>query len=498
VSGLLGIDGPARLSCDVLVIGSGPGGATVAAALAEANVDVLVLEEGRYIPADRAPTSLSKNMPALWRGGGLTATLGATPIAYAEGRCAGGGSEINSAIFQSAPDTIIERWSRANGLADLTPAALAPYYVRAAEAVHASETAGPPGPPTSHLQQAGEAMGWRVSPLRRARCDSPASRHRISGMASGIKQSMTMTLLPKAFSRGARLLPQCRVDRLLRKGRRVIGAQATAIDGNGDRQRITISSSAVFVCAGTTQTPALLQRSGIRRNVGSAFQLHPTVRVLARFAEPVDATRHHLPLVAITEFSPELRLGGSVFTLATYGLSLAEDWATRAGLLPDHRHFAMYYAMIRPDGVGSVRTMPAFAEPIVSYRLTERDWRRLGEGLERLSRALLSAGATRVIPSIRQHPGWASLDELARQPPTDLPRGRTALMTIHLFGSCPMGGRDSFFPIDPSGRLRDSDNLFVADASVLPGAPGVNPQATIMAFALRIAEGFIAARPSRP
>src|SRR5205823_9941081 len=100
--------GSTTLTCDVLVVGTGAGGASVAATLAEAGVDVLMLEEGPHIPADVAPQTLSEALPALWRGGGLTATLGSPPIALAEGRCVGGSTEINSAIFQRAPDEVID------------------------------------------------------------------------------------------------------------------------------------------------------------------------------------------------------------------------------------------------------------------------------------------------------------------------------------------------------------------------------------------------------
>ena len=90
----------------------------------------------------------------------------------------------------------------------------------------------------------------------------------------------------------------------------------------------------------------------IRKNIGRSFQLHPTIRVLARFPEAVNAHRYELPLTAITEFMPALRFGGSVFTLSTFGLALAEDWPVRGRYLPEYDHCAMYYAMIRPDGVG--------------------------------------------------------------------------------------------------------------------------------------------------
>jgi choline dehydrogenase-like flavoprotein len=492
MQGLIAIEGPTTLSCDVLVIGTGAGGASAAATLADSGINVMMLEEGPYVPADVAPWGLSAALPALWRGGGLTATVGATPIAFAEGRCVGGGTEINSAIFQRAPDEVVESWARANHLPDFSPQELAPLYERAAAVVNASLTPGPFGPPTEILRRAGEAMGWKTTMLERGRRESSVARHQLSGFATGAKQSMSATLIPQLLARGARLMANCWVDRLTVQGRRITGAVATARDLQGNRHRVTIHASHVFLCGGTTQTPAILQRSGIRKNIGRSFQLHPTIRVLATFPEVVNAHRHELSLAAITEFMPAMRFGGSVFTLSTFGLSIAEDWEVRSRYLPEYSHCAMYYAMIRPDGVGRIRTVPGLAEPILNYGLTKRDWRRLRDGLILLVRALLAAGATRVIPSVRGHPGWTDASQVEPDLRCGLPQDRVALMTIHLFASCPMGRDPELFPVDPYGRLAGFDNVVVADGSVLPGAPGVNPQATIMALAYRITDSYLA------
>jgi choline dehydrogenase-like flavoprotein len=422
------------------------------------------------------------------------ATLGAAPIAIAEGRCVGGGTEINSGIFQRASDEVIEGWARANHIPNFSPEALAPLYNRAATDVNASLTPNPSGPPTELLRRAGEVMGWKMTPLERGRRETYAARDQMFGFATGAKQSMCATLVPKALDRGARLLADCRIDRLTMIGPRITGAVATARDQQGRRHRVKIEASQIFLCAGTTQTPAILQRSGIRKNIGRSFQVHPTIRVIAKFAEPVNAHKYDLPLVAVTEFMPALRFGGSVFTLTTFGLVVAEDWLMREKYLPFHSHFAMYYAMIRPDGVGRVRIIPRFSEPVLSYLLTERDWRRLADGLCLLTRALLAAGAMRVIPSIRGHPGWTDTNCVEADLRDGLPRDRVALMSIHLFASCPMGGDPELCPVDPFGRLVGLDNLIVADASVLPTAPGVNPQATIMALAYRASEKYLAAR----
>jgi choline dehydrogenase-like flavoprotein len=494
MSGAITIEGPTTLTCDALVIGTGAGGASCAARLAEAGVDVLMLEEGPDVSSDAAPRGLAQALPTLWRGGGLTATVGAAPIAFAEGRCVGGSTEINSAIFQRAPDDVIEGWARAHHLADFSPHTLSPLYDRAAAAVNASLTPGTPGPPTQILRRAGEAMGWKTVALERGRREASVAIHQVSGFATGAKQSMSATLIPQALARGARLVANCRVDRLTLERRRAAGVVACAGDTQDRRHRVNVNASQIFLCAGTTQTPSILQRSGVSKNIGRSFQLHPTIRVLATFSEPVNAHRHDLPLVAITEFMPALRFGGSVFTMSAFGLALAEDWAVRERYLPDYAHCAMYYAMIRPDGVGRIRSVPGLAEPILSYRLTERDWRRLRDGLSLLSRALLAAGATRVIPSLRGHPGWTDARQLETDLHAALPRDRAALMTIHLFASCPMGRDPELFPVDPWGRLVGFDNVIVADGSVLPGAPGVNPQATIMALAYRATDHYLSTR----
>ena len=492
MTGFLTIDGPQRLTCDVLVIGTGAGGATAASTLAESGADVLMIEEGAYVPAAEAPIGLGQSTLKMWRGAGLLSTLGPDQIMFAEGRCVGGGTEINSAIFQRAPEEIIHHWVAANHLHDISVDSLAPYYERAAAAVNASVIPNEVGPPTTILARAGEAMGWKVSVLTRGQHHCVGANMCAAGCPTGGKQSMSSTLIPRALASGARLLARCRARYLMIRGHRANGAVCDATDGEGRQHRVTIEASAVFVCAGTMQTPLLLRRSGLGRRGGERFQLHPTVRVVAHFRDPVHAHRNRLPLTAITQFSPDMRFGGSNFSVATYALSLAEDWAHRAQWLPDYTHHAMYYAMIKPDGVGRIHPVPKAIEPIVTYRLTERDRRSLGEAVRQLALALFAAGADRVLPSIRGHEGWSSPELLRNRGAVLVPQDRALLMSIHLFGSCPMGERADCFPVDSFGRLVGMENIVLADASVLPGAPGVNPQATIMALSFRAADAFAA------
>jgi choline dehydrogenase-like flavoprotein len=480
-----------RLVADALVIGSGAGGSCVADVMTAAGLDVLMVEEGPHIRAEAAAPRATEAFPQCWRGGGLTVALGAPPIAYAEGRCVGGGTEINSAIFQEVDPDLLDFWGRLYQIADFSAASLAPFYDRAASIVHASVTPGPPGPPTDVLMQAGATLGWRVAPLKRGQRDCVGTNLCSFVCPTGGKQSMSATLIPQALGRGLRLFPETRVERLQHNGQRVSAVTARRRCEDGSSEPLRIEADRVFLCAGAIQTPALLRRSGITRRVGGTLRLHPTIKCVAAFDHDLDADRHRLPLAAIMQFMPDQRIGGSVFTPALFALALAEDWTARRHLLEDWRRCGMYYAMIRPIGTGTVRPLPFAAEPLVRYDLAPEDWIALGQAVSRLGEAMFAAGARCVYPSISGHPGWTRPDEVREFRDRPLPKSRTNLMTIHLFGSCPMGEDRDACAVDSFGRVHGFDNLVVADASVVPEAPGANPQATIMALALRAAQAAI-------
>ena len=100
----------ADLSTDVLVIGSGAGGAFTAAALATANRTVTIVEEGPWVdPDEHEPFSLAE-MVAKYRHHVAGAALGNPMIAYAEGRCVGGSTEINSGLYHRLPEHLAAEW----------------------------------------------------------------------------------------------------------------------------------------------------------------------------------------------------------------------------------------------------------------------------------------------------------------------------------------------------------------------------------------------------
>lgn len=470
---------------DALVVGSGPGGSVTARVLAEAGLDVLLVEEGDWVDAGSLEPYSVQQMQRQYRSGGLTVALGRPSVAYTEGCGAGGGSEVNSGLYHRPPAQVLADWSRAYAIDGLTPAALEPHsrYVEQ----ELSVAPQPPGglPKSSDvLRRGADVLGWSgVDVPRWVRYRETA------GAVVAERQTMTRTYLPCALAAGAEMWTSTRAAALVMAGRRVTAVELVRRTGGTEHsERVTADS--VFVCAGATQTPALLQRSGLRRNVGGNLSVHPTVKVVAEFDYEVN-TPQDLPTYQVKEFGSWLSLGGSASRQALIALALSESWSEFGGAVDRWRCQSVYYAAIQSIGRGSVRVVPGFDDPLVTYRLTGADRERLRTGLARLTHLMLAAGAVAVYPSYagaaRVHDRLGAAEAVRR-----FRASGASLMTVHLTGTAPMGEDTSRAAVDSFGRLHGRDNVCVNDASMLPWAPGVNPQGTLMAVAHRNVAAFLA------
>src|SRR5690606_14495368 len=103
---------------------------------------------------------------------------------------------------------------------------------------------------------------------------------------------------------------------------------------------------------------------------------------------------------------------------------------------------------------------------VVEKRLTAQDRGRVARGRARIRELFETVGAERVIEG-RQGFG------------------------LHLMGGCAIGTDPARSVVAPDFRVHGHRNLIVADSSVFPSAPGINPSLTIMALSELAAEGVL-------
>lgn len=483
-----------RLACDVVVVGSGPAGATVARRLASAGVSVVVLEEGHHVRPEQFPASGLRAMASLYRDMGTSIAFGNNPMPYLQGRAVGGTSVINGAISWQFPREIHDEWVRADAaLADSIPFEAISAAERELEArlhVHPTE-ARVAGRKNLLMAQGAETLGFAHRPIRRNVDGCRGSGRCLQGCPHGAKLSMDRSLLPDAVRDGAKIVSGVRVEHVLVDAKGAYGVRGITARGARVEAR---AHRAVVLAASAIQTPVLLRASGLVRGpVGDELSGHPGVSVTGLFDEPV---RNHLGASQGHEVTG-LRHEGLKLEALGFDLSLLASRVPGAGRsfaarVAELDRYAVHGAAIRASGRGKVR--PGSLRPTVRFSLSEDDVRKARRGVRRLGEVMLAAGAREVYPGV---PGFdpvvrdlGRMAALEAEAPLD-PKAY-AMSVTHLFGTARMGSDPATSVVRPDFRHHDVPGLYVADSSVFPSNLGVNPQIPIMALAKLCADAILA------
>jgi len=472
---------------EAAVIGSGPGGAMTATLLAEAGREVVLLERGKNLRLSSCPPYSLQEMQQKYHCRGMTAAFGKPRVAYVEGCCVGGGSEINAGLYHRLPEEILEGWRRDFNVQDIDASRLERIYALNERDIQVNFMPAQMLPLASlKLHEGAKSLAWKSVEVPRGFVYGEDGRQ--------FKQSMTETFIPRALNAGTVLKAEVRVDTLRRAGDEWI-VLGRYMGGPGERYEagdLELRAKHVFLCGGAIATPHLLQKSGLSTLAGRGLCMHPTVKMVARFPDQINAIDMGIPVHQVKEFAPRLSLGCSISTPPYLQLSMI-DVPGGSKIVRSHwQHMAIYYAMSR-SGHGRVDRVPGCNDPLVRFDLGQDGIRDCLDGLFLLGQCLFEAGAVEVFPAVQGAVPIRSMRDL-RLFLGGLRGSHLNLMTIHLFSSCPMGEMPSRCVADSHGLVHGQKNLYINDASLLCSSLGVNPQGALMMVARRNCEHFLASQ----
>lgn len=503
---------PLRLEADVVVVGSGAGGGVVAARLARAGLSVLVLEAGPDRLGPRTPSLEAEAWRDLMLDRGTTGPRDQS-ITILAGATVGGGTTINWTTAFAPPDALRARWEDEFGWDGFGGAQTDADLVR----LRAELDLQPPTivPPKDQVILDGAAaLGWNASVTERNAGPCTECGGCVFGCAAGFKRSGPVAHLAAAAEDGSRVIAGARVTRVVERRGRAVGVLGRLEPGG---RRFVVDARRVVVAAGALRSSVLLERSGIRHpELGRNLRLHPVVAVIGLMDDPVEMWLGPSQAASCTEFlepgpptdegigpahggflveSAPPHPGLAAASVAWAGRDRAEHLVGRA------HHWAPLIGIMRDTGAGRVRAAPR-GRAVIEYRLTPADQRTARRALVEMSRLAAAAGAAEIHagampPTVwtRDDPLTPFLHALGR---TDTGPNRLSLFSAHQMGSVRGGSDPRRCPADPDGRVRrDADGTilpgaYVADGSLLPTAPGVNPMMTILAAAERVARAVLA------
>lgn len=482
------------LSADLVVVGSGPAGSSVAREAAAQGASVVVVEEGPWVQVEEFHLSTFSAMSALYRDMGASLTLGKAAIPYLQGRMVGGSSPINGAICWRMPRRVYDEWCAADPpLGEALPWEALESITGELESRLNVQPTDPQiaGPKNLLMAKGAEALGLEHRPIRRNVRGCQGLGRCMQGCPRGFKLSADATPLADAMAGGATVLSSVEARQV-----ECSAGRASAVVGRaagGGRVRVA-ARRAVVLAASAVQTPVLLLRSGLRHGpVGENFQCHPGVSMAGRFREPVrmweGATQGH-EVIGLCKQGLKFEVLG--FDLTVLAARLDGVGAELARSIADLAHWLDWGVAVRAEARGRVRSV--CGRTVVTYSPTVADVRQFRRGLRVAGDMMLAAGAEALIPSLR---GFAPRPRTAR----DLaefeqcgPRSASAFTAAitHMFGTCRMGSDPAANVVRPDFRHHAVESLYIADSSVFPTNLGVNPQIPIMAMATLCARRILA------
>lgn len=491
------------LHADAVVIGTGAGGATAAARLAEAGLDVIIVESGELVHGADFDEREGVMFERLYADGGLRTTddLG---VSMVQGVCVGGSTTINWMIMLRTPDWVLNEWTRAHGAEGMSSKEMQAVFARVEHELHARLVPDDAHSPNNRIILDGASkLGWSAKSavinarncIRTGFCGY--------GCRSGAKQGTLETYLPRALKAGARLVTQASAERIefVERGgkfpkKRVVIRHTQA---DGRVRDISIEAKVVVVAAGAVGTPVLLQQSGLGGGgVGKYLRLHPTTGLLARYDREIYAAGG-LPLSSVCDEFHQMDANGYGVWIETPPMHPGLAATACPGIGQAHRERMLSFRntgtliVLTRDGAdrgqsnGEVRARRDGSVSI-KYAMGRTDRAHALAGLEAAAQLHFAAGAQEVIsgharPVILKNP--REIERLRQRPmgPNDI-----AFFSAHVNGTCRLGTDPRTAGTDPHGERFGAPGVFVADGSVLPTAPGVNPQETIFAVSTIIAE----------
>lgn len=489
------IDEDQDLFCDVVVVGSGAGGAVAAHELAAAGHDVVLLERGGYHITSEFKSDPQWSFDHLYAQRGITAALGIPPVLIPYGECVGGTTVINSGTVFRLPQKKAEQWRTELGIQDLGDENLDRYFAYIEDKIGARESVWPALGEYNRVIETGvQELGLSGAPLVRNAPHCAGCGVCVFGCPTGAKKSMLVTFIPAADALGVRIFAETRVDRIHVENGKATGVSGVIVEKETGkvRGRIRVRAKVTMLAGGAFGTPVLLQDNRVATDsgqVGRNLWIHPAAGAGGLMTRDINAWRAIPQGYKVDEWYEELGilLEGGFGPPEVVSLMVPGFGAALQNRMAYYKRMVTFGLIVEDrDSVGSVRSLRG-RPPLIRYRLGQDDKRRLVFGWKKVMEILFAAGATEVYPAIQGYDVMTSPEHIARVDENTVPSDALNLTAYHPMGTCRMGEDPRTSVVNSYLETHDVSGLFITDASVFPSALGVNPQATIMAFAARTA-----------
>jgi choline dehydrogenase-like flavoprotein len=453
---------------DVVIVGAGISGSFLAKELCQAGLSVLCLEAGKNFNRHNYPKKEIDANSQLYWGGGIELNTTAD-IGILRPKVVGGGSVVNQALLDRFDDIALDSWKNRSKIEWMNTTQMDPWYKSALEEVKVEEI------PTEFRNgnadifiKGFEANGFKCAPLKRAQNNCAYEKGSdciecLSGCIRDSKQSMGVTVLPKALNSGLELVSEFEAEKIEKVSGHV---RVHGTDKFGDK-RIFRSKKLVLAAGAIGNSKLLLQSQFKNTNIGKGFYTHPQFMSLGLYDHEINSEKG--PFQAMKSDDPDFRVRSfkleNVFgPPVAIGMLLPGIASKHLSYMKRITHMACVEVAIRDQNPGTISLARNGRLKIVKT-LDERDQTTFNNGLSAIHDIFNSTGVKEIVDG-------------------------NFKIGLHLMGGLAIGKDPNTSVVNENFSLHEDPDIYSADSSIFPDAPGINPSLTIMALAKKAASSI--------
>jgi len=455
---------------DFIIVGSGSSGGALAYYLHQSGAKVLLIEAGQFYRKNTFPRTEAETSAHLYWGGGIEFSKDAR-MGFLRARLVGGSSIVYQCLMDRFDDLAFHDWKLESGVNWFTLPDMESHYhaVENDLALYTFKQEDRNGN-ARLFSDACDKLGYKWHYLRRGQSDCCMGVHNdcincLGGCHRDSKQSSMVAFIQKAEKEGLEIATDIEIQYFEHKKDSVI------VYGHHRGGKISFTGSKMILAGGAFGSTKVMYQSGYKKKLpalGTRFASHPQFMWYGFQREPVDAHKHMFQSVASKDASfrqQGFKLENVFAPPISTSMLFTATGSAHQDFLKRYRHMQCIEVAVRDENVGTIQ-VDKKGKLIVDKPLTAQDLHRKSKGLEAIKNILVAAGAYEVYES-------------------------QMYFGLHLMGGCVMGTDDDKSVVNPEFQVHGLKNVFIADSSIFPNAPGINPSLTIMSLAHKLAAQLI-------
>jgi hypothetical protein len=455
---------------DAIVIGSGPSGSISANYLKKNFKKVLILEKGNafshYLTKHPGDEFLYK-----WNNCGVNTTLLKNQISFSSGSCFGGGSEVNSGLLHYPDKDFIEKWKNDFNVSDFN------FLDLKKDLDNLLNTNNLISLTTNTKDNFAKNKFFDGIISKKLKYEELFKFENIEDKILE-KKTMSKTLLSKFINNGGKIFLKYTVDKFYRS------KDSWIIEGIKNKKRILFKCKNLFLCAGSIYTNQLLIKNKMyqKLNKPDFFKFHPMIKVIAEYSDVIQNGKENVHNLQITDNYPDFLIGQAAsgyrfLKFAAYGNknlsnSIDKNW----------KKMSVYHSTFSL-GKGKIYNSFLNDEFIYSYDISNKYLELFKKALSVMINTLYASGAKNVY-FIGKNISLVESNKLENFLNNIKHVKEFKYSSVHILGGVKMGEEKNCL-VDSYGKIKNYDNIYVNDSSLINHSLLKNPQGTIMSIANR-------------